>query len=452
MPALSREISNATVLPELANIEQTQRLLAFAKYWDYYEGRQKKFLAIREGEPDYNMVVNLCGRVVDQSVNFLVGTAPGFDLPGDDDQTAAQEVLLDAWLDENDFEDFVSDLFTMAAVTGHAFVKLIPDGENVRPVALDSGLVTAFWEPADKTKALAYMILWSDGSGKSVREDHVYRGGMWEIISYTGQGKDWMETGRTEWRYPFAQIVDWKNLPAPRGYYGKSDLEQVVNLNDAYNFRQSNTNKILYIHAHPRTIGFGVTKEQVQKSGIDGLWLIPNETARMENLEMQTDLSSSRQQAMDIKTDFFSDSQTVDVSTVKDKAGQLTNFGLRLMFAEALAKNNKKRRLAERGLAEMIWRAGVLMGRNWKGVNVKWGDPLPENTNEQIANAKETIGMGVASRQTESERLGYDWERESTRMADERAQSAAGLGELMMGALRDNGGNPQDGNSDGGGE
>lgn len=435
MPELATIPSDSSELPKLASVELTGRAINHTLWWDYYEGRQKKFLKVREGEPDYNTIVNLCARVVDQSVNFMIGTLPTFDLPGDDAQTKANEAVISAWLDSVDFEDFANDLMTMQSVTGHAFVKLMQTGDTVRPVVLDSSLVTAFWDPFDKTVANAYMILWSNADGLQMREDHIKLGNSWEVISYTGKGGSWSETGRFSWPYPFAQIVEWKNLPNPRGYYGKSDLEQITTLNDAYNFRLSNTNKILYIHAHPRTIAFGVDRDQLGKTAVDGLWFVPDSSARLENLEMQSDLESSRANAMDIKGDFFSDSQTVDLSVIKDKAGQLTNFGLRLMFSEALSKNGKKRRLAGGGLAEVVMRAGTLMGLDWTGARVIWGDPLPENKNEQVQNAKEVISMKIASRQTESEALGYDWERESKRIAEETKAGALEIGKILAANL-----------------
>lgn len=435
MPGLSMIPTDATVLPKLAATERTNRLLKLTQWWNYYDGDQKKFLKVRDGDPDCNTIVNLTARVVDQSVNFMVGTVPTFDLPGEN--KTQSETMLDAWLKVNDFEDFVNDLFVMAAVTGHAYVKLVKEENNVRPIVLDTGLVTAYWNPMDKSKPMAYMIMWTDSENNQVREDHVNLGASWEIRSYTGKGNEWTATGTQPWSYPFAQIIEWKNLPNPRGYYGKSDVEAVVNLNDAYNFRLSNTNKILYIHAHPRTIAFGVEKDQLQKTAIDGLWTIADKEARVENLEMESDLESSRANANDIKSDFFSDAQTVDLATVKDKAGALTNFGLKLLFTEALGKNAKKRRLAGRGLANLITCVGTLMGQMWNGVKVVWADPLPENKVEQVTNAKEEIAMKVSSRQTQSERLGYDWQRELKQMADEKQADTMDLGTMLMNNLRD---------------
>lgn len=422
----------------LAMNELTARRVQYSQWWDYYDGRQKKFLKIRDGEPDYNVTVNLCARAVNQSVNFMLGKMPSFDLPSESNEIG--KALLNGWAQAIDLEDFLNDLLTSAAVTGHAFVKLLPDDTvGVRLVALDSSLVSVWWDETDKAHVLGYMVTWStiNEKGKVVvfREDHWRAGEQWEIITYSGDGLTWIETGRNAWPYPFPQICDWKNMPNSRGYYGKSDIEQVIGLNDAYNFRQSNTNKILYIHAHPRTVGFGIRKQDIQTTSIDGFWAIPDANARLENLEMQSDLESSRLQAQEIKADFFSDSGTVDLATVKDKVGQLTNFGLKLLFTEALAKNAKKRLLAGRGLSEMLRRVGVLLDQDWNGVKVVWADPLPENTAEQVANAKEVIAMGVSSRQTEAERLGYDWEREKARRAKEEQNDQVQAGISLAAAL-----------------
>jgi len=445
MPALTKSIADARTLIDLAMTERTPRMVDISTYWDYYEGRHKKWLKVREGEPDYNVIINLCARVVNQSVNFMVGSLPQFEIQRVQGQTSEKddvaEALVAQWMDENDFEDFVNDLMTMAAVSGHAIVKLIhePEKLNVRPVVLDPSLVTIYWSPEDKSKVLAYMILWQISSDRQMREDHIYirESNAWEVVQYEGFGSDWVEISRMAWPYPFAQLVDWKNLPNPRGYYGRSDIETAMALNDAYNFRVSNTSKILWVHAHPRTLAFGVDKNGISGTAIDGLWLVPDVNARIENLEMTSDLESSRMNAHEVKSDLFSDAETVDLSSVKDKAGQLTNFGLRLMFAEALAKNAKKRRLAGRGLVEMMRRVGALLGQNWESIKIVWADPLPENMVERVSIAKESIAMGVTSRQTESERLGNDWERERERMAEERAESALNLGQSIADSLRD---------------
>ena len=440
MPGIRAELigtGNTDELVRLASHELSARRARFDELWAYYEGQQRKYLKVREGEPDYNVIVNLCARVIDQSVNLLLGEAPQFDLEGNDQSTAQDE--LNGWMDTADLEEFLIDLFTMAGVTGHAFVKLQPGEDGLtRPVALDAGLVSVFWDARDKSEVLGYMILWSEGGKETYREDHwrAENGQSWEVVFYEGNGRDWIEQSRETWPYPFAQIVDWKNLPNPRGFYGRSDIEKVIGLNDAYNFRVSNTNKILYIHAHPRTIGFGVRKSDVQATSIDGFWDIPDKDAKMQNLEMTSDLESSRRHAEEMKSDFFGDAQTMDLSTVKDKAGALTNFGLRLLFTEALAKNAKKRMAAGRGLSEMVRRSGTMMGKDWTGVTTVWADPLPENRTEQIANAKETIDMGVASKQTESEHLGYDWGREKAQMEEEQGASQARLGASLANALR----------------
>lgn len=444
MPAYTSDLDEFS---KRASAELLERRLNYSQWWDYYEGRQKKFLKTREGEPDYNVVVNLCARVVDQSVNFMVGTAPSFDLPGDSEDVQVAEALLQAWCDLNDWGEFLTDLMTTSAVCGHAFVKLIHEPElgNVRPVVLDPALVCVFWEATDKSRVRGYSIQWSDVvSGQVVawREDHRQnQAGGWDVLTYVsnGQAGQWTLQGESVWPYPFPQVADWKNLPNPRGYYGRSDIERVISQNDAYNFRQSNTNKILYIHAHPRTVGIGVDKTEIAKTGIDGFFTIP-EGASVQNLEMQSDLESSRKHADDTKADFFSDAQTVDLSTVKDKAGALTNFGLKLMFAEALAKNDKKRMLAGRGLAELARRVGVVLGFAWDGATVVWSDPLPANRVEQVANAKEEIAMGISSRQTQSERLGYDWEREEQRIAAEKSAQQAAMSEMLLSGLRDAGG------------
>jgi hypothetical protein len=76
-------------------------------------------------------------------------------------------------------------------------------------------------------------------------------------------------------------------------------------------------------------------------------------------------------------------------------------------------------------------------------VKVVWSDPLPENKVEQIQNAKEIVAMKLASKETESTHLGYDWKKESERIDAETKAAQKNLGEIIMDNLRDKNEDPE---------
>src|SRR6185436_1088528 len=98
----------------------------------------------------------------------------------------------------------------------------------------------------------------------------------------TAIASGWQKQGEEKvWPYSWSPIVDWKNLPAPNHYYGKSDLGTIGRLNDGLNFVVSNIQRILKHHAHPKTVATGIGASGIEETAIDGLWAIDKDTAKV---------------------------------------------------------------------------------------------------------------------------------------------------------------------------
>jgi hypothetical protein len=123
---------------------------------------------------------------------------------------------------------------------------------------------------------------------------------------------------------------------------------------------------------------------------------------------------------------------------MKDRIGQLTNFGLRTLFLDALAKNSTKQLLYGYGLKELIYRSLAILNVpvDAKAINVSFYDPMPENKIETAQEAKTENEAGFISHQTGSEMLGHDWETEQARLANEKKNSTTDLGTTVMDMLR----------------
>jgi hypothetical protein len=145
-------------------------------------------------------------------------------------------------------------------------------------------------------------------------------------------------------------------------------------------------------------------------------------------MEMQSDLASSRQFVGDTRADMFDIARTSDINTVKDKIGALTNFGLRVLFKDELAKLTTKQLLYGELLRTVNERLLMLKGYNGEQADpgaVVFGDPLPENDTEVITGLQADIAMGIVSKQTAAARRGYDWEAEQERIAAEQTAQGA---------------------------
>lgn len=447
---------------DLGDKERKMRLETITKLWAYYDGAHRPPLKIEPGEADDNIIVNLCSRIIDKTVEFM-GVPIKIELPGGVDnvpsptnpdvlvesRTTEQQELDQFWQD-NDLTEFVEDMEQSGGIAGHVFVRLI-DGDVPSAALLDPCYVTKFWNIHNIKQDLFYRLEWKVGR-QVYRQDVVpnwllkgakapattlmigsdetgyteERGDTWWIIEYTkiSQSSKWQEKARDHWEYPFAPIVDWKNRRKAHAGYGEPDLRQ-PRLNDSINFIASNTGRIIKFHAHPKTIGTGFTAGEIEATSVDGFIAIPSGEAKITNVEMQSDLASSMNFFNVLQTQFFSTHRVVDLSSIKDKLGQITNFGVRMMFSDMLDMVSSKREIYGAGLAEVSRRALWMMGHEYdEQPLIGWDDPLPINRLEQLMAAEKEAALGTASKQTLAEELDRDYMSEKAKIAEEKATEA----------------------------
>ena len=139
---------------------------------------------------------------------------------------------------------------------------------------------------------------------------------------------------------------------------------------------------------------------------------------------MQSDLSSSQQFLLGLRQSMFDIGRTVDITSLSDKLGALTNFGLRVLFYDALAKLGSKRELYGEALTEINHRhlSPGWTVPNTDGGKVVWPEPLPQSETDQVTADQFDLQNGIASKQTIATSRGYDWNLEQERLADEKAQ------------------------------
>lgn len=450
--------------------------------WAYYLGEHKKPLKPDKSQVDDNMVINLIGLIVDKGVSALFGASevevdggvkfaivnqpgePGFvvktankvvsavrDFFGAVKQQIedpAQDYLDLVWR-ANQKNILLHDLAMYGGLLGHVFVKLIPNGvtdpetgnQVTRIVNLDPKTVTVYWSASDYSQVLWYRVQYDSG-GASYREDTVRalddKGNpldYWLIYTYERESAtqmrqqgEWKQVGDpVRWGYSFAPIIDWKNMPMPGSYYGRDDVVQnSIKLNDALNFIASNIARILKHHASPKTIATGVAKQDIVPTGVDGLWTIEKETAKVYNLEMQTDLGSSLNFMQFLRRATFDGARELDPTSVQDQLGALTNFALRVLYHDTLQKGGTKRLLYGDGLLRLC-RALLALGNLATTVklSVDWPEPLPNDPVAQAQALAIDVTTGGLSKETYLEKRGYDAEQEAQRR--EMEQFEAGM-------------------------
>jgi hypothetical protein len=465
--------------------QKKARLEMIAAARRYYKGYHPPSLKVRPKEKNFNVVINQCRRIVNDSVAWLFGDRNRVDVldfelqPKTDSEVAveddvagtpdealsarmaeAEAYLRKVWR-ENGGARLIQKIGRRTAITGHGFIKVVPVGDQTNPndwpmIVLQKPELIGVMTRADNDDVLdAYIIEWQEKKPAPgnrtvdvrMRQLIVLHEGQWWIGKFAeGQRgdlgkKEWQEVDAPAlWPWAWSPIVDWQNLPNDDGYYGESDLEDLTGLNDALNFVASNTNKILYIHGHPRLFGTGFDASDVQDTAIDAMFTVGEKDAKLQSVEMQGDLKSAFAFLQLIYQAMVTIGRSLDIGSLQDKIGQITNFGLRVLASSALAKLDEKRVTYGEALVKINAMLLELGGYGEFTTEIHWMNPLPDDEGEEVNRLKTEREMGIVSKQSASEERGRDWNKEEERMAKEQLNST-NIGAALLTAF-DRGNNP----------
>lgn len=403
------------------NVLWLDKQLSVGEWWNYYNGKHRKMLKIRHGVDD-NLTVNLVRLAVDKVVSYLFGKGLRFEV-GAEGRDEFDEYLDRLW-QANRQPLLLQQIGTSGAVAGHVFVKIL-EGDPARLVNLDPSMIQVGVNPDDYTEVLAFRMEWLsyDSRGdKLKRIQQIARENeqAWTIqdsVQRVDAPQQATVVNQVIWKYPFPPIVHCQNLPRPFEFHGVSDVEQLIALQDTVNFTVSNIGKILRLHGHPKTIGTGFTAKELSTSPEEML-ILPSADAKIFNLEMQSDLSSSIEFYKRLIDAWHEIARIPSVSVGNlDNVGSLSGVALRILYEPLLELIESKRETYGAMLTELNQ---CLLAMKFGGspsdygVRVVWPELLPRNVAEETQNAilKQQIGV---SQETLLRELGYDPGLESQR-------------------------------------
>jgi hypothetical protein len=434
----------------LEDRERLAMLKAYGKRREYREGVQRKPLVVKVNQADDNLTLNFTGLIIDRGISMLFGDGVDFDFSVAEGETDARAEFIDAMIEANVYPIFLHKTAQLGGTYGTNYTKIIPGGlpdGQTRLVPINPHWVTMTALPEDMDTIWRYTIQYNaqDENSKDVsykeETDHLRTADgfsdAWSVKNFVMRdGKNWELVKDTLWEYPFAPIVHWQNLPDAESMYGDPDItDDMIIIQDALNFVASNIQRIIRYHAHPKTWGRGFSTTGTASWGADEMVTVNGQDAMIANLEMQTDLASSREFLHYLRGVLFDISRTVDLSSMTDKIGALTNFALRVLYKDALDKLNSKRVLYGWALSEINRRCLILAGIDTDtGGAVVWPDALPTNTGEQAKELQIDLGEGLVDKETASTLRGYDWETVQARLEEEKANDTI-LGDQLMKAF-----------------
>ena len=423
MPAANGYPEKYEDVDKMAENERKERSAHYAAAWKYYRGDHKKPLKVTPGQPDDNVILNLCKILVDRGVSMLFGKGIDFQLTGEGDSEAAQEYLDSVWNGGQDTESNLmllqlNDIALNGYVTGQPITKIMPPKDEdglPRIINLDPSVVTPFWAKDDIDEILWYSLYWDEDR----RQDIINTDTGWLVRELErGKSRTWQLIDEMMWPFDWSPLVTWKNLPNPNEFYGVSEIDH-ADLNDKINFLASNIQRILQNHAHPKTIVLGAHTDDIVPHQVGGIFSINRDNVQVFNLEMQSDLMSSMGYLNELCGLFFSLGASVDITTLKDKIGQITNFALNVMFKDAVDRLWLKQALYGEALSEINARLLDIGGFPGLKTSVVWRPAVPSDPLEEIEIVERQTDLGVISKETAARQLGIDWEAEQELLADQ---------------------------------
>jgi hypothetical protein len=434
----------------------------------YRMGLQTRQLRVAPGQFDDNLTQNLCGVITDRAVSQLAGHDMKFafedNSEGANEAASKTKTLQEEWfdhcLDANKW-DILSQRMALSAAeagTGYVTFSYAEDGSAgiygedgilyprillMNPEFMEICTLPDDWEVVHK-----YIMKYktTDVDGKEIARKREYEldpeTGRWLISTYESRSSfnpRWVLVATDDWPYEFAPVLHWQNLPSIDSTYGRPEIgPDGYELQDRYNAISSNMSKIIRLFAHPKQALVNAnTKGDKVDIGPDQILQIEtdgNPGSGFVQYPQIGDLSSSSAFADSLRRTLFDITRTVDLDSLQDKLGQITNFGLRVLYQDNVSKVMTKRQLFGEMVEEMGRRLFLMANIQPQKFDIVWPELVPVNEAERATFDQMLLGMGVISKQTVADQNGLDWEEEQARMQQEK-QAGDNVGAALLRAF-----------------
>jgi hypothetical protein len=420
--------------------EEQERLERYKLAWEAYKGELPNALKVKAGQPDDNVKASKCRVIVDAGVSFLFGEDVGFSLDAEKERNPAEQWLDACWA-ANRKMTLLGKLGTNGAVCGHAFIKIVLDYEATAPyprlIVLDPANVIVRWDDDDIEQVRRYIIQWKGidaSSGKPVSKRQVMSrqdNGSWLVVDYVRpegqQGGRWTEIDSVVWPYTWPPMIDCQNIPVPNEFWGEPDIPvDIINLNKSRNFTLSNWSRIIKLQAHQRLWGKGFRADQV-KMGPEDIFIIEAEQGLLSSID-PTD-SQAGLDVFDRRLDeaIHEASRTPAIATGKlESTGPLSGVALQILYGPLVQKTTMKRRTYGDMLVELNRRLLELGGYGPKNVvSITWAEIVPQDMLTERQALTQDAALGIVSRDTLAQKLGYDWAVEEQKLNAESGDGDA---------------------------
>lgn len=451
--------------------EETLHLKRIKEAWNFYEGYHW------EGIDDLEtpqVTFNYCRPFVNKFVSFEFGKGFNINTPVEiedvgvtindpklevnldtdgDGQLSDTEIKKELEVKEKTESDFLSqvwednnkdilitELGQTKSITGEAWVKIqyeskedlndpfeeYPNG-RIRLSILPTQFVFPRFSDHDKDRLESLLIMYPIRTERqtgllmkrTVETTIIYKE-FWtdtEIIVYEGG----TEVDRMGNPYGFIPFVQIKNFPIAGRTRGVGDLDDIIPLNVELNTKKSDVSEIIDYHSAPITLVYGAKIGNLEK-GANKVWGGLPKDAKVENLELNGNLSASASYIADVKTSMCEIAGIPE--TVLGGASAISNtsgVALQYMNLPLIERTRIKRSCTSSGLQrvnKMILFLGLhhsliekpdnISMRDFLHNEVELPDTLPKDELIELQKIQQEMTLGLECRHGAMERIGKD--------------------------------------------
>jgi hypothetical protein len=407
-------------------------------------------------------------------------------LPSTAKQAQKEKSPEEEWLEEclrrNGWPVFLLDIGYNGATCGTPYYALDTDAPLPNPAkpaqpfsrfyAIDPAAMSVRTDPRDITKTVRYEWRYNSydpALKRPVVERKVYTraddGASWTITLE----RAYMTSGLTQgtfygmtmldtawqpvpgvpdvlWPYSWPPVDHCKNLPAPNQVYGTPDVtDTLIEANHAINFNLTNRQRIDKFHGHPllffENFNGDISQMDFSVGSVTGLPSSGTLPVHVVQIAPSVDSTATSQLKAEIYGSMLEESGTPSIvlGEVLRSEGVPSGIALRMRLQPMLQKTETKRKLYEPMLIELIRRLFVLGGfQDDILVTMIWPELVPIDNLEERQALQIDDTLGIASKETISAKLGYEWEEEQAKIENEKAarmqQAQDNMAAMGMGA------------------
>lgn len=321
----SRPLSEATnvlrsfVLQNIVQDNQWEidRITKYYLYWKFYESKHYK--DFNDGLLSFNYV----RAFIDKVNMFLLGNeAFTFHVKSfysaqvdKEVERVAEELMMYHW-GKSDKLQLAYEMLQMGGITGDCWlgVEWMPDEADryCRVSVFDSRQCFVTFVNGDYNKMESFMVRQPlDQNGTNSHNNYRLFVQKWtnDTVETWYQKDVSIEENKTQKydhqvfnnKYGFIPVVHIKNKPNSAGYYGISDMNDILKINKVYNELMQQLKAVIDYHVTPTTVITGASAKSLKK-GLGQIWSGLPAEANVFNLGLDVDLSATVNYAKDLKT------------------------------------------------------------------------------------------------------------------------------------------------------